>query len=683
MAETNYPSGTKSTDTALDAAIDRAQEYLLKEQYGEGYWWGELESNPTMEAEYILLTHFLGVVDESRQRKLARHIVDRQREDGTWGQYYGAPGDLSTSTECYFALKLAGHSAEEPLMQKAQEFILAGGGIPKTRVFTKIWLALFGQWDWTGVPVMPPEIMLLPNWAPVTIYDFSSWARATFVPIMILLDKKPVRSIPRSAHVNELYPEPNTNRKHSLGRPKRLVGWATLFYAADTLMRYLERLPWKPTRSVAIRRAERWIVDHQESDGSWGGIQPPWVYSLMALHVLGYPNDHPAVAKGLAGFEAFAIDEGESMRMQACISPLWDTCLAMIALLDSGVAPDHPALAKAGQWFLDKQVSRAGDWQVKAKGVPSGGWPFEFHNDIYPDLDDTSEVVMALDRTVLPSAERKRKAVDRAVQWTLGMQSKNGGWGAFDKNNSKSLIGKIPFADFGETLDPPSADVTAHVIEMLAQLGYGRDHPAVARGVDYLLSEQEDDGPWFGRWGVNYIYGTAAVLPALRALDWEMRSETVRRAVDWIVGHQNLDGGWGESCASYVDPAYRGRGPSTPSQTAWAVLSLLAANERGHEATRRGVDHLVRTQRADGSWDEPYFTGTGFPGYGAGERRTRYLAPEDPGFQGKELRAGFMINYHMYRNYWPLMALGRYRTATGPAPHPSRSGARRRSAVAA
>ena len=255
-----------------------------------------------------------------------------------------------------------------------------------------------------------------------------------------------------------------------MGRPKRLVGWATLFYAADTLMRYLERLPWKPTRSVAIRRAERWIVEHQESDGSWGGIQPPWVYSLMALHVLGYPDDHPAVAKGLAGFEGFVIDEGESMRIQACISPLWDTCLAMIALLDSGVAPDHPALAKAGQWFLDKQVSRAGDWQVKAKGVPSGGWPFEFHNDIYPDLDDTSEVVMALDRTVLPSAERKRHAVDRAVQWTLGMQSKNGGWGAFDKNNSKSPIGKIPFADFGETLDPPSADVTAHVIEMLDSL---------------------------------------------------------------------------------------------------------------------------------------------------------------------------------------------------------------------
>ena len=498
MVEDNHITASQPHHGALDAATERAQQYLLSVQYNDGYWWGELESNPTMEAEYILLTHFLGVTDQDRQRKLARHIIDRQRSDGTWGQYYGAPGDLSTSTECYFALKLAGQTPQESLMRKAREFILSEGGVPNTRVFTKIWLALFGQWAWEGIPVMPPEIMLLPNWAPVTIYDFSSWARATFVPIMILLDKKPVRSIPRSVYIDELYPHPVADETFSVGRPKRLIGWESLFYTADILMRYLDKLPWKPTRDVAIKRAERWIVEHQEADGSWGGIQPPWVYSLMALNVVGYPADHPAIAKGLAGFEAFAVDEGESMRIQACVSPSWDTCLAMIALLDSGAPPDHPALVNAGRWFLDKQVSSHGDWHVKAKGVPPGGWPFEFHNDIYPDLDDTSEIVMALDRTRLPSTERKRQSVSRAVQWILGMQSKNGGWGAFDKDNSKSLIGKILLRTLARTLDPPSADVTAHIIEMLGQLGYGRDHPSVARGIKYLLSEQEEAAPGLG-----------------------------------------------------------------------------------------------------------------------------------------------------------------------------------------
>ena len=394
----------------------------------------------------------------------------------------------------------------------------------------------------------------------------------------------------------------------------------------------------------------------------------------MALHTLGYSAQHPVIAKGLGGFDDFAIDEGDTMRIQACVSPLWDTCLAMIALLDSGVATDHPALIKAGEWFLDKQIMTGGDWQVKARGVNPGGWAFEFHNDTYPDLDDTSEIVMAIDRIALPSRERKRDAIDRAVQWTLGMQSRNGGWGAFDKNNSKTLIAKIPFADFGETLDPPSADVTAHILEMLGQLGYSTQHPAAAKALSYLLREQEEDGPWFGRWGVNYVYGTAAILPALKAIGWDMKSDVVRRAVEWIVAHQNEDGGWGESCASYVDPAYRGKGPSTPSQTAWALFCLLAADEVQNGATERGVDYLVRTQREDGTWDEPYFTGTGFPGYGVGQRRKRYLRPDEAGYQGNELPAGFMINYHMYRNYWPLMSLGRYRRSLSERSANSESG---------
>jgi squalene-hopene/tetraprenyl-beta-curcumene cyclase len=661
MLGTDDKEGDRNGSGGLDYTIQMAQAHLLGLQYSDGYWRGELESNPTMEAEYLLLTHFLGVADQARWRKLANHIIGRQRDDGTWGQFYDAPGDLSTTIECYFALKMAGHSPGEPIMRRAREFVLSKGGVPKARVFTKIWLALFGQWDWKGVPVLPPELILLPNWSPINIYDFASWARATIVPLLVLLDRKPVRPIPDWARIDELYPRPRSETDYSITRPKRLVGWETLFYAGDTVLRHLDKLPWKPTRGQAIRRAESWILEHQEADGSWGGIQPPWVYSLIALSSLGYPSGHHVIAKGLAGFESFAIEEAETLRIQACVSPLWDTALAMIALLDSGLPPDHPALARAGKWLIRKQVLNRGDWQVRAKGVPAGGWAFEFHNDFYPDLDDTAEIAMALDRLDLPPDSGGEPAIERAIRWTLGMQSGNGGWGAFDKDNTKGLIAKIPFADFGEAIDPPSVDVTAHILEMLGQLGYGPSHPAVAKALDYVFAEQEEDGPWFGRWGVNYIYGAGAVLPALEALGIEMSIEPVRRAVGWIVAHQNADGGWGESCASYVEPAYRGRGPSTPSQTAWALIALLSAGESAHPATQRGLEHLIRTQRDDDTWDEPYFTGTGFPGYGVGQRLRRYLTPDEDGYQGTGLPTGFMINYHMYRNYWPLMALGRYR----------------------
>ena len=658
-------TGTRPTGEqleALEGTIERAHNHLLNLQYTEGYWWGELESNSTMEAEFLLFHHFLGIEDRQRDEKLAGHIMNRQREDGTWGQFYGSAGDLSTSTECYFALKLAGVSPDEPLMRKAREFILSKGGIPKTRVFTKIWLACFDQWDWKGVPVMPPEIMLLPNWFPITIYEFSSWARATIVPLLIILDRKPIKPIPDWAYVDELYPNSERDTTdYSIGRPRRLVASETIFYAGDNVLRQLERVPWKPTRAQAIKRAEEWIIEHQEADGSWGGIQPPWVYSLMALHTLGYANDHPIMAKGLDGFDKFSIEDEHTLRVQACLSPLWDTGLAMIALLDSGLEPDHPALVRAADWLVKEQIVAGGDWQVKAKSVPPGGWAFEFHNDFYPDLDDTAEIVMALRGVRSPAEDSKQEAMDRAVRWLLGMQSGNGGWAAFDKDNTKALIAKIPFADFGETIDPPSVDVTAHVLEMLGRLGYTVDHPAVAKALDYILSEQEADGPWFGRWGVNYIYGTGAVLPALQALGMDMTADYVRRAVNWVIAHQNVDGGWGESCASYVDPEFRGKGPSTPSQTAWALLALLASGDGDNPAAQRGIDYLIRNQQDDGSWDEPYFTGTGFPGYGNGKRMENYLAVDDPGSQGAELAAGFMINYHMYRNYWPMSALGRYK----------------------
>ena len=661
---------------AVERTIQRSHQYFLSVQYQDGYWWAELESNPSMEAEYLLLTYFLDVVDKERWRKLTNYLLNKQRDDGSWGQYYGAPGDLSTSVECYLALKLAGVSPDKPEMRKAREFILSKGGVPKVRIFTKIWLSMFGQWEWEGTPIMPPELMLLPNWSPINIYEFSSWARATIVPMMIILTERPVRPLPDWAGIDELYPMPRELTDYSLPRPQELFSWSRSFHVADKLLGLYQKMPVKPGRKIATQKAIEWIVSHQEADGSWGGIQPPWVYSLIALNHLGYPIDHPVVKKGLEGFEGFAIEERDTWRVQACISPVWDTCLALIGLLDSGMAPDHPAIQRAIRWLVKEQILAGGDWQVKVKTAPPGGWAFEFANDIYPDIDDAAEVIMALSMGRLDGEDEKRKseAIDRGVQWVLAMQSNNGGWAAFDKDNDISYIAKIPFSDFGETLDPPSVDVTAHVLEMMGKLGYNKDSPLVRRAYDYIRSEQEPDGPWFGRWGVNYIYGTGAVLPALETIGEDMGRPFIRDAVGWILAHQNPDGGWGESCGSYVDHSLKGVGPSTASQTAWALMALLACirgqndDVRIWPAIESGIRYLVDTQQEDGSWDEPYFTGTGFPGYGVGQRPKQLPKPGDPGYQGLDMPAGFMINYHMYRNYWPLMALGRYRRLMSVSP---------------
>ena len=661
------PGVSREIRGAVDQTIHRSQRYFMSVQYPEGYWWAELESNPTMEAEYLLLSYFLGAVDRDRWWKLSNYILDRQGEDGSWGQYYAAPGDVSTSVECYFALKLAGVSADTPEMRQAREFILSRGGVPRVRIFTKIWLSLFGQWEWSGTPMMPPELMFLPSWFPFNIYEFSSWARATIVPMLIIVTERPVRPVPEEARIDELYPEPRELTDYSLPRPDRLIGWRRLFQVTDVLLRIYDRMPVKPGRGRAVRKAIEWIVDHQEADGSWGGIQPPWVYSLIALKQMGYSMDHPVMKKGFAGFEGFAIEEGDTWRVQACVSPVWDTCLVLIALLDSGMAPDDPDLQRTARWLLKEQILTGGDWQVKNGKTPPGGWAFEFENDLYPDVDDAAEVLMALDGVRLEGDEaaRKAEAIDRGVEWVLSMQCRNGGWAAFDKDNDKGYIAKIPFSDFGEALDPPSVDVAAHVVEMLGKLGYEKDLVALRQGYEYIRSEQESDGPWFGRWGVNYIYGTGAVLPALEAIGEDMGQPYVRQSVDWVVAHQNPDGGWGESCGSYVDAAFKGVGPSTASQTAWALLALLAAGEVGHPATEGGVRYLMDTQLEDGSWDEPYYTGTGFPGYGIGQRPDRLPQPGEAVYQGLEMPAGFMINYHMYRNLWPLTALGRYRRLAG------------------
>ena len=658
---------------AVETAIARSHAYFRRTQYPAGYWWGELESNNTMEAEYIMLSYFLGRQDPEKWRKLTNYILSKQHDDGSWGQYYEAPGDLSTSVECYFALKLAGYSMDSGPLQKAKAFILSRGGVPGCRVFTKIWLAIFGQWDWKGTPNLPPELMLLPSWAPFNIYEFSSWARPTVVPLMLVLTYHPVCRVPEWANIDELFLQPRSEVDYSLPNPglnlsnpfllksaRDLLPF--LLYRADQLMGLYRRFPIHPFRGTAGQRAEEWVLSHQELDGSWGGIQPPWVYSLIALHHQGYPADHPVIERGFGGIEGFAIETEDTMTIQGCISPVWDTCLAQLALLESGIASGDPLVVKSGRWLMERQILAPGDWQGRAKKVQPGGWAFEFHNDLYPDIDDTAVVIMALLLADLGAVEAaKGDAVRRGVDWVTALQCKNGGWAAFDKDNNRQYLVELPFSDFGESLDPPSADVTGHVLEMLGRCGYGREHPPVEKGYRFLRSQQEDNGSWFGRWGVNYIYGAGAVLPGLQAIGEDMSRPFVRKAVEWLLEHQNGDGGWGESCGSYVDPALHGVGASTASQTAWALLGLLAGGEVNHLAVRAGVGYLAETQQDDGTWDEPYFTGTGFPGYGVGAPGRRANEQERVRHQDLDMGASFMINYHLYRNYWPLLALGRYR----------------------
>jgi squalene-hopene/tetraprenyl-beta-curcumene cyclase len=632
----------------LDLVLERAQSWFFREQFDDGYFWAELESNATMDAEYLLLTHFLGARDESIWRGIAQDIRNYQRDDGSWALYHGAPGDLSTTIECYFALKLAGDPADAAHLRKAREFVRSRGGIARARTFTRIWLALFGQFPWEGLPAMPPELMLLPSRAPLSIYRFSSWARGTIVPLLILMNERPVRPVPGTAGVAELWVE-------GAGQPPVRDPIDRAFRTLDRALRLYDRLPVHPLRARALDAAERWIFAHQEADGSWGGIQPPWVYSLMALSARGHSLHHPALKKGLEGMHGrWMIRRPDgTLRVQACLSPVWDTGLALLALCESGVPGNDARVRRAAQWLLREEIRVPGDWCVQVRGVEPSGWAFEFENDLYPDVDDTAVVLLALERAGVVDPALRR----RAVRWMLAMQSANGGFAAFDKDNTSRLPALIPFADFGEMIDPPSADVTAHVLEALAAFGHDKREPAVRRALAYLHQQQEVEGSWFGRWGVNHLYGTGAVLPALAALGEPSDGLAVRRAVRFLEERQNRDGGFGETCASYVDRAARGRGESTPSQTAWALLALVAAGRSGTEAAVRAALFLAERQRTDGAWDEEEFTGCGFPGYGIGEERGARIR------EGREMSAGFLIRYHLYRNCFPLLALGRYRSA--------------------
>ena len=613
------------TEQRTFEAIARAQQQLLSLQNEAGWWKGALDTNVTIDAEDLMLRQFLGIRGETQTAQSAKWIRSQQRSDGSWANYFEGPPEISTTTEAYVALRLAGDPADAAHMRRASELIRDLGGLERTRVFTRLWMSLFGLWSWDELPTMPPEMILLPNWCPLNIYDFSCWARQTIVPLTVVASHKPVRPI--GFGINELRTYVSPPPRHPI------TTWQGRFQQLDRVLKLYGRRPNRRLRQHAYRLAVEWIVRRQEADGCWGGIQPPWVYSVMALNVLGYAMDHPVIAKALMGLEGFTIIEDGARRIEACQSPVWDTALAIIALGDSGLAPDDSAMIRAAAWLIGQEVRRIGDWAVRRPDLEPSGWAFEFENDNYPDIDDNAEVILALRKVAHPDLARVNDVIARATAWTLGMQSKTGDWAAFDADNTQTLCTKIPFCDFGEVIDPPSADVTAHVLEMLAHEGYA-DDMRTERGRQRLLAEQEADGSWYGRWGANYIYGTAAALPALAALGEAPEGSATRRAVKWLEEHQNPDGGWGEDLRSYDNPALAGRGTSTASQTGWALMALLAAKERS-PAVQRGIAWLIDNQREDGGWDEEQYTGTGFPG-------------------------DFYINYHIYRIVFPLTALGRY-----------------------
>jgi squalene-hopene/tetraprenyl-beta-curcumene cyclase len=658
------PRALESSVQQVDAAIANAIGWLDRDQQPEGFWVGMLESNYSMEAEWLLAMHFLDY-QHPRQQDIVATLLKAQRPDGSWEGYYQAPrGDINSTVECYAALRSVGMRPDEEPLKKAREWIFEHGGLKAVRVFTRYWLALLGEWPWSATPNMPPEVIANPRWW-FNIYNFASWARATLLPLAVLSARRVARPLPPDRRLDELFPNGRDHMDYSLPRRGSWLSWRRLFLLSDRFLHLYQQLGFTPGREMAINACLGWIVRHQDADGAWGGIQPPWIYSLMALNVEGYTLDHPVIAKGLAALDShWSYERGGTLHIQASESPVWDTLLSLLAMQDCD-REFTSGMHRALDWTLENEVRYYGDWSKKVRGVEPSGWAFERANLHYPDIDDTAVALIVLARLprTLLDEPRIRAVIDRALGWTLAMQSTNGGWAAFDKDNDQEILTKIPFCDFGEALDPPSADVTAHVLEALGLLGFDRQHPAVERGYRFLRSEQEADGSWFGRWGVNYIYGTAAVLPALAAIGEDMTQEYVRNAADWIAAHQNADGGWGETCASYMDDRLRGRGTSTASQTGWALLALVATGNRGHErAIRRGVAFLIGSQRDDGTWDEPYYTGTGFPGYGFGARIDyRDHKTHERIAQGTELQRGFMINYNLYRHYFPLMALGRAR----------------------
>ncbi len=630
--------------TGLDSAISRAQACLLDLQAPEGHWVGELEPPPSITAEYVLLCHFIDRVNRDQERRAVHYLRRRQLPDGGWNLFEAGPPDLGETIKAYFAMKMAGVSPDDPALVQARERIHAMGGPTKANVFTKILMALFGEYDWNGVPTMPVEIMLLPPpFFLFNIYEISYWSRTVVVPLLIIMDRKPVKWLPPELSLDELWPE--RRERASLRFPRfpepftwRGLFWKSFFIAMDDGLKIWERFSPRPGRKLAIEAARRWLEERLAVPGGLGGIYPAMANSIIAMRLLGYADDHPLVMGQIKEIEALAVETGDEIHYQPCPSPIWDTALAMNALVESGLPADHEALRRSAEWLLEKQILVGGDWQVKRPHVQPGGWAFQFDNAFYPDLDDTAMVLMALEKVRGLEANRVRLAKERGLGWFLGMQCESGGWGSFDADNNRIYLNHIPFADHGALLDPPTGDLTGRGLELLGTCGYGADFDPAMRALDFIRHSQRHDGPWYGRWGVNYIYGTWSVLRGLGALGVDPRHEFVQRAIRWLERRQNPDGGWGETCESYDKPELAGKGESMPSQTAWALLGLFAVAQTTGPVVERGVEYLLKTQKPDGGWDDPLWNGTGFPRV-------------------------FMLKYHLYAKYFPLWALGVYRRA--------------------
>jgi len=622
----------------ISAAVDGARKFLFSQQHEDGYWCGELEADTTLESDYILLHTLLGTSTQERFQKCANHILRNQNEDGGWGIYPGSPSNISASVKAYFGLKLTGYKPDHPALVTARKKILEMGGVTEVNTFTKIYLCFLGQYDYDAVPAIPPEIILFPKWFWFNIYEISSWSRAILVPLSICYAKKPFKKIPDEMAIDELFVGGRDKSRMRLHWDKKLISWRNFFLVLDRMTHWFETVHIRPLRSIALKQAEKWMLEHFEMSDGLGGIYPSIANSVVAMRCLGYSLDDPQVIRAIDEFEKLGIEEDDTFRMQPCKSPVWDTAYALFALGEAGISKNDARMVETADWILQKQVRHAGDWKVKNKKGQPGGWYFEFNNEFYPDMDDSAMVCLGLSRVEHPNGRYQVESVQRAIDWIMSMQCRNGGWASFDKNNDRMVFQYVPFADHNAMLDPATVDITGRILEMLAAYGYDKNHPAVQKAIQFIRDEQEPDGAWFGRWGTNYIYGTMLVLRGLEAIGVDDHEPYVQSAAEWLRMVQNPDGGWGESCGSYDDPNMKGVGPSTPSQTAWAIMGLLAANDTRSDCVARGIAYLLSTQKQDGSWDEKHYTGTGFPRV-------------------------FYLGYTMYRQYFPLIALTTYAKA--------------------
>lgn len=616
-------------------ALERGRLGLLARQQSDGHWVGELEGDTILESEFILLLAFLGRGEDRRIRLAANYLLEKQQDDSGWSNYPGGPAEISVSVKAYFSLKIAGHDADEPRMRRAAAIIRRLGGAEATNSFTRFYLALLGQLPYAACASVPAEFVLLPRWFFFNLYAMSAWSRTIFVPLAVVDAFKPVTTLPDRMHIRELFLEPPETPRWPAKPTRKWFSWTNLFLGIDWCFKKLERWKLTPFRKMAVRRAVAWMRERYANSDGLGAIFPPMVYNAIVLRCLGVPDSDHEMQWAMKQIDDLCIEEDDTLRLQPCLSPVWDTTLSLIGLGDADEPADSNEVQDAVRWLMQKEVRQTGDWAQTVRGVPPGGWFFEYRNGFYPDTDDTSMALIALARTGHHLSAACQPAVHRALNWLLAMQNSDGGWAAFDRDINNEVLTKVPFADHNAMLDPSCPDISARILESLSHYGWRIGQPPVDRAVRFILARQEANDSWFGRWGVNYLYGTWQVLVGLQAVGFDMKHNSIRAAVRWLKTVQNSDGGWGESCLSYDDPSAAGVGPSTASQTAWALLGLLAAGEADSESVQTGVEYLLGTQNADGGWSEEPFTGTGFPRV-------------------------FYLKYHMYPVYFPLMALGRY-----------------------